>query len=314
MPDQSRRWLLTAGALGAGTVVAGCSTRSGAHTGREPRTFVIVHGSNGNGAAYTTLQTALVLAGHRAVAVDLPGHGPAARFPLSYQAPQDLARLANEPSPLAKVRLADNVEHVAGVVRRVAEYGPVVLVGHSLGGATITRVANEIPHLIARLVYLTAFCCVQLRSVLDCLLTPEVGESFGSAIPGLGDPQKTGVTRVNWRSADPEFLAAAKTTFAEDYDDDTFRSALNILEPDESVAVGTDDARGNPSTWGRIPRSYIRCSRDRLLPLALQDRMIREADAATPGNRFDVHTLDAPHFGPADPQPIADILLSITNR
>ncbi|MEV6279247.1 alpha/beta hydrolase [Nocardia sp. NPDC051832] len=306
MPELSRRSLLGAGVAGAGVLASGCA--SGPAT--SP-TFVIVHGANGNGASYAPLVAALAAAGYRALAVDLPGHGPGAHFPLSYQAPQDLSALASAPAPLARIGLDDNVEHVVRVVRRVAEHGPVVLVGHSMGGATITRVGSEIPDLIARLVYFTAFCCVRLRSVLECFTVPEATGTLAAAIPSLGDPERTGVTRTNWRSADPDFLAAAKLALAEDYDDAAFRTALNGMEPDETWEVTVGDARGEPATWGRIPRSYIRCSRDRMLPLALQDRMIAEADAATPGNAFDVHTLDAPHLGPQDPQPLVEILTSL---
>ncbi|WP_067571852.1 alpha/beta hydrolase [Nocardia acidivorans] len=311
MPEFSRRALLGAS---AGALASGCTVGAEPAAGAAAPTFVIVHGANGNGASYAPLVSALATAGYRALAVDLPGHGPAAHFPLSYQAPQDLAALLSEPAPLARIRLDDNVEHVVRVVRQVAEHGPVVLVGHSMGGATITRVGGEIPDLIARLVYFTAFCCVRLRSVLECFTVPEAAATLATTIPSLGDPEQTGVTRTNWRSADPVFLAAAKVALAGDYDDDKFRTALNAMEPDEAWDVTVGDARGEPATWGRIPRSYIRCSQDRMLPLALQDRMIAEADAATPGNVFDVHTLAAPHLGPQDPQPVVQILASLARR
>ncbi|WP_282778360.1 alpha/beta fold hydrolase [Nocardia sp. CC201C] len=311
----SRRGLLGMGALGVGALAAGCARGGEAAGARARPIFVIVHGANGNGASYAPLLAALTLAGHRALAVDLPGHGAAANFPLSYQAPQDLAALANEPSPLAGSRLDDNVEHVVAVVRAAAARGQVILVGHSMGGATMTRVGNEVPDLIARLVYLTAFCCVELRSVLECYLTPEAATSLATTMPSVGgDPQQTGFTRTNWRSAEPEFLAAAHSSLAEGYDDAAFRAALNAMEPDEAWAVTTDDARGEPATWGRIPRTYIRCTRDRTLPLALQDRMIREADAATPDNPFEVYDLDAPHLGPQDPATLTDILIPLANR
>jgi pimeloyl-ACP methyl ester carboxylesterase len=201
-----------------------------------------------------------------------------------------------------------------GVVRRVAAHGPVILVGQSMGGATITRVANEMPHLVSRLVYLSAFCCVRFRSVVDCYLSPEGATTLIPLIPSVGDPQRLGVTRTNWRSADPAFLSGARAALAAEYDDGAFRALLNGMEPDESAAVPGDDARGEPHTWGRVPRSYIRFTRDRALPLALQDRMIREADAATPGNRFDVHSLPAPHVGPEDPRPLAKIVAGLAYR
>ncbi|GAA3829520.1 alpha/beta hydrolase [Amycolatopsis tucumanensis] len=301
MRELGRRAFLSTTALAA----AGCTPPKA--TTADP-VFVLVHGANGNAGSFAPVVAELTLAGHRALAVDLPGHGPRGHFPVSYQTPQDLAAFAAEPSPLAGITLADTIAHVTAVVRRAAALGPVVLVGHSLGGATITGVANQVPGLVARLVYLSAFCCVRLRSVLDCFLAPEAAGSLLPAIPGIGDPQASGVARTNWRSADPAFLAAAKAALAADYADSTFRAALNAMEPDESWALTTGDARGDPATWGRVPRTYLRCTRDRAIPLALQDRMIREADEATPRNRFDVRDLDAPHLGPEDPRELAELL------
>ncbi|MER6144700.1 alpha/beta fold hydrolase [Streptomyces sparsogenes] len=303
---------LAAVGAGGGAALSGCTSDARAAAGRPgaPRpTFVLVHGANGNAASFAPLVTALTLAGRRAVAVDLPGHGPEANFPLSYQAPQDLAAFADAPSPvLAKTTLADNARHVAGIVRRLAARGPVILVGHSMGGATITRVGNQVPDLIARLVYVSAFCCVRRRSVLDWFTTPEAATTLLPTIPSVGDPERLGVGRTNWRSADPEFVATAKRALAADYDDAAFLAALNTFEPDESNAVATDDARGAPATWGTIPRTYVRFTRDRAIPLPLQNRMINEADEATPRNRFDVHSVNAPHIGPQNPRDLVTVL------
>jgi pimeloyl-ACP methyl ester carboxylesterase len=306
----SRRGFLKAAAAGIG---AGALTAAApASAGRGPRpVFVLVHGANGNGASMAPLASGLALHGCPAVPVDLPGHGPSGNFPQSYQAPQDLEALAVAPSPvLAETTLADNVDHVVAIVRRAARKGPVILVGHSMGGATITRVANEVPHLIARLVYVSAFCCVELRTVLDCFLTPEAATTLLPTIPQIGDPERIGVTRTNWRSGDLEFIAAAKDALAADYGDTGFLAALNLFEPDESSAVPVDDASGHPATWGRVPRTYVRYTADRAIPLALQDRMIAEADAATPDNRFDVQSLNAPHLGPENPQTLIEVLLA----
>lgn len=312
MVELSRRRFLGTALLGTSAVGAWAAREPGGGTAKhgEP-TFVLVHGANGNAGSFAPLVAGLAMEGWRALAVDLPGHGPTGHFPPSYQAPQDPAALAAAPSPLAGLRLADNVDHVTRVVRRVAAHGPVVLVGHSMGGATITRVGNEVPHLIARLVYLTAFCCVRFRSVVDCFATPEGATTLLPTLPSLTDPERSGVTRTNWRSADSVFIAAAKAALADGYDDPAFLSALNAMEPDESWAVATDDARGEPATWGRVPRTYLRCTRDRAIPLALQDRMIAEADEATPRNRFDVRTLDAPHLGPQQSRPLVQMLTSL---
>ncbi|TCC34110.1 alpha/beta hydrolase [Kribbella speibonae] len=95
----------------------------------EKPTLVLVHGTNSNSYGWSGLVSELTLRGHRAVAVDLPGHGNSQFIPESYQAPQDLDALAVEPSPLAKFTVDDYVEHVTGVVRRARRLGPVPVAG-----------------------------------------------------------------------------------------------------------------------------------------------------------------------------------------
>ncbi|MFF0746975.1 hypothetical protein ACFYVL_41980 [Streptomyces sp. NPDC004111] len=55
--------------------------------------------------------------------------------------------------------------------------------------------------------------------------------------------------------------------------------------------------RVRAETWGTVARTYIRLTEDRSLPVAMQDRLIAEADARTPDNPYDVHTLTASHAG-----------------
>lgn len=72
----------------------------GPHPRRDGRpTFVLLHGLHGNSSTWSPVLRQLALLGHRALAVDLPGHGMDASFPLSYQAPQDLEAFSAQPSP-----------------------------------------------------------------------------------------------------------------------------------------------------------------------------------------------------------------------
>jgi hypothetical protein len=74
----------------------------------------------------------------------------------------DLATFAAARSHLADITFQDNVEHVMAALRRVAPHSPVILVGASVGGLTLTGVGNTAPELVSRLVYLIAFGCVEL--------------------------------------------------------------------------------------------------------------------------------------------------------
>ncbi|MEU7488636.1 alpha/beta fold hydrolase [Streptomyces sp. NPDC042319] len=262
-------------------------------------TFVLVHGACSNSFMWAPIQRELALRGHRSFAVDLPGHGFDAQYPVAYHAPQDLDAWAVEPSRLAEVTLQDNVDMVVDVVRRVARHGPVVLVGASLGGTTVTQVGNTIPELLDRLVYISAWSCVQRSSPVEYMQEPEFADNLLAPLAALnvGDPAGLGVGRANYRTSDPAMLAAAKAAIMADATDEQFRAFLNLLQPDESLAVMAADARGHADTWGAIARTYIRLTSDRTLPVAMQDRLIAEGDALTPDNPYDVHSLDTSHTG-----------------
>ncbi|TJZ57316.1 alpha/beta hydrolase [Streptomyces piniterrae] len=271
-------------------------------------TFVLVHGASSNSFGWSPVLAELALRGHRAAAVDLPGHGFGGHFPVSYQAPQDLAGLRTERSPLGKVTLADFAEHVVGVVRRAHRNGPVILVGQSMGGVTLNAVANEVPELISHLVYASAFCPTKRATITDLMTTPEGSSSAIFRIASVETAPELGVNRVNWRSGDPAFFEVVKEGLAADFTDDEARALLNTLEPDESAAISGTDARGLPGKWGRIPRTFLRFTEDRTIPLALQDLMIKEADELTPTNHFRIRSLAAPHIGPRDPGLLVDEL------
>jgi pimeloyl-ACP methyl ester carboxylesterase len=190
------------------------------------------------------------------------------------------------------ITLVDNVAHVVGIVRRLA--GPVVLVGHSRGGFTIGGVGAAIPELLDRLVYVSAWCCTgPLRSYTE---SPENSTSEANALGAallVADPAQIGAVRLNWRAADPTL---ARSALLADGTETELLAFLNTLEPDEAGSLGPG-TQLDAATWGRIAHTYIRLTQDRSIPLALQDKFIRDADALTPDNRFDVHSIESSHVG-----------------
>ncbi|MER5553579.1 alpha/beta fold hydrolase [Streptomyces sp. NPDC002793] len=276
-------------------------------------TFVLVHGAFANSFSFAPLQAELALLGHRSAAVDLPGHGFEATFPAPYQAPQDLDALASERGSITGVTLADNAARVIEVLERAKRNGPTVLVAHSRGGATCTAVANARPELIDRIVYVSAWCPVELEAN-DYYAEPEMADVDQGALAAalVGNPAELGLLRVNFRTAEAATLAAFKQAFAADLTDDEFRTFLNTFQPDENLDMGTSADRAQAATWGRIPRTYVRLAADASLPPAVQDRMIREGDALTPDNPFDVRTLEGSHLRwLVRPKPAAELLAGL---
>lgn len=279
-------------------------------------TFIFVHGAFANSFSFAPLQAELGLLGHRSVAVDLPGHGFEATYAAAYQAPQDLDALAGESGSIKGVTLAANAARVIEVLERAKRNGPTILVGHSRGGATLTVVGNARPDLIDRIVYVSAWCPVDL-DVSAYYAEPEMaGVDPAAFAPALvGNPAELGLLRVNFRTAAPKTLAAFKDAFAADLTDEEFLTFLNTFQPDENLDMGTSADRAQAGTWGRVPKTYVRLRDDASIPLAMQDRMIREADTLTPDNPFDVGTLEGSHLRwLVHPKPAAQLLAGLAAR
>lgn len=290
-----------AGGLGASRAVA--------EPRRGPTTYVLVHGTHSAGAFWMPIARELTLRGHRVVMVDQPGHGAEAFVPESYQR-QDLKAMAVEPSPLKGLGLDEYEARVTGVVRRVARNGPVVLVGHSLGGVSVSRVGNAVPHLLHHICYMAAFCPSRALPTADaCTAAPENANAVSPVELMVGDLDELGVLRLNFRTGDSRELALLKEMICADHPDADFRRILAGMQTDEPITAYAGRAVGRADSWGRIPRTYLRFGRDRTIATALQDRMVAEADALTPGNRFRVHDFpEASHIGPLDPASVAEVL------
>ncbi len=301
--ESSRRGFLhgfssTGIGIGIGATLAACGESNAQTSGNTKPTFVFVHGSWHGAWCWSQTMNLLTQAGYPCAAVDLPGHGIDAQFPASYlQTPQNLGSLATEPSPLAGIKQEVYTNHVLKVIRGLAAAGsgPMILVGHSQGGVTITAVAEAAPELVRKLVYLTAFLPVKFDSIIPYLSRPEL--ATGAEAPPLfaGDPAVIGCLRINHNSTDPAYVAQAKKAFYADATDTQFKAVVNLLTPDEPIDGFVGKIAVSLSKWGAVPRAYIRCINDKAIPIAGQDLMIAEADAFSPNNKFVVKTLITGH-------------------
>ena len=103
-------------------------------------TFVLVHGAWHGGWCWRAVMSALERDGHRAFALDLPGH---------YDNQRDHA----------EVTLTSYVEYVAHYISE-RDLRDVVLVGHSLGGLTISGVAELVPDRLKRVIFASAMVMI----------------------------------------------------------------------------------------------------------------------------------------------------------
>jgi pimeloyl-ACP methyl ester carboxylesterase len=143
-----------------------------------------------------------------------------------------------------------------------AQNGPVVLVGHSYGGAVITEAGND-PN-VAGLVYIAAFA-------------PDAGESVNSLIanPAPGAPVPPILPpRDGFLFLDRDKFHAA---FASDVPADVAEFMADSQVPSRVDALG--GTISNPA-WRTKPSWYLLTTEDRMIPPPAQ-RMMAERAGAT---------------------------------
>ncbi|MRH22476.1 alpha/beta fold hydrolase [Rhodovulum strictum] len=228
--------------------------------------FLLVHGSNHGAWCWRDVLPLLRAAGHDARAIDLPGAGA-------------------DPTPPETVTLSDYRDAVLAALTR-----PAILVGHSLGGITITAAGAAAPDRIEALVFVAAWAPRPGQSARD-LRAHYRCESLLAAFRMSAD-RKTSTFAEE--SLEPVFY--------HDCPSGTADFARPRLTP-QPTAPGTEPAAALPA---RLPRHYVICTADRAIPPAAQEDMTRDWPPAQ------VHRLEtghSPFF--AAPDRLAQILIAI---
>ena len=201
-------------------------------------TYILVHGAWHGAWCWRKLTPLLAMAGHRVVTLDLPG-------------------LGQDTTPLAGQTFAACVERVVACVDRAAE--PVVLVGHSLGGMTISQVAEERPEKIRWLVYVTA--------LLPC--PGETALTMQSAPENQGEQMRTCMEMDEYTVRLKR--SAARELFYHDCPPADVRFAEKWLKPQALQPLTT--AVTLSERFARVPRAYIGCRFDRVIAPQQQIQM-----------------------------------------
>ncbi|HCL26226.1 MAG TPA: hypothetical protein DHW65_07795 [Dehalococcoidia bacterium] len=208
-------------------------------------TFVLVHGASHGSWCWDKVVPLLEAQGHDAIAVDLPGN-TYGEFDI----------------PASQVTLQTYVDHVCGVLDQLDEQ--VVLVGHSLGGLTVTQTAEYRPGRISSLVYLTA-------------LLFENGRAMRPVDSRSPEDVRRGLERDTW-TVSPDLSAVVyhehllRERFYNDCSDDDFTWAKSMLVPQPSGPL-MDPMQTTAANFGRVPKVYIECLRDCSISHAYQKEM-----------------------------------------
>jgi pimeloyl-ACP methyl ester carboxylesterase len=198
----------------------------------DTKTFVLVHGSWQGAWSWDGVRDRLRAHGHRVITPALPGRGDIG---------EDRSWIGHD----------DNVAAVLAALDADGA-GPVVLAGHSLGGAVISQVADQRPDRVARLIYCAAFVL-------------ENGESAGEVMP---EQMRTAITELAAARADraiPMPWELWRANFIQTGSEQLARESHRRLVPDPYRPVFEPIKLRRP-VHRELPATFLAFTHDQTMP------------------------------------------------
>ena len=177
---------------------------------------------------------------HRSLAVDIPGRH-------------------DRPADLAAVTVEDAVDSIAADIR-AANCGQVVLVGHSVGGIVLPRLAADLGDRVDHLVFVAGLCAPD-----GCMVADTVRPGRAAEFAARRDELRE---RYRGHMFAPE--AVDDVEVIDDIRDAMAIDSLNFMTQTVSWAGVSPSLR----------RTFVRCLHDPIQPPALQDQLIEHCSAS----------------------------------
>jgi len=236
------------------------------------KTFILIHGSWHSSWNWHKIVPLIEKAGHKAIAVDLPGMG-------------------RDKTPIQEVRMKTTIDKICEVIDSVI--GKVILVGHSKNGILISQAAEYRPDKIEKLVYLAAYLIPNGKTQKEYSLQDT---------EGWLKPYVTQHPETNSHTLQSTIY---KEGLYHDCDDDITELAKLLLsnEPVESAITPLQLSEEN---YARVPRVYIECTEDRAVTPFIQRKMYTETRCE---KVYRLPTSHSPFF--SRPKELTNILLNL---
>jgi pimeloyl-ACP methyl ester carboxylesterase len=192
--------------------------------------FVLVHGGFHGAWCWAKVGPLLSERGHGAVALDMPGNGA-------------------DMTPHDQITMECYAQKICGALETADE--PVILVGHSLGGMSISLAAERHPERIKRLIYLAGFVPSDGQSLLSSM------DAARTVAPG------TPVFEDGWSGLTQPVPPAAENIarFYNDCSEEDIAYALPRLKPQVNAPRVTP-VHLTEARFGSVPRIFIACEKD----------------------------------------------------
>tara|TARA_R110002096_G_scaffold309403_4_gene504055 strand:- start:86936 stop:87679 length:744 start_codon:yes stop_codon:yes gene_type:complete len=224
----------------------------------ETKTYVLIHGAWGAAWEFDEVKELLSKDGSTVHALDLPGHG-------------------ENKKEIVEVTMDAYVQHIEDFINKID--GKVILVGHSLGGAIISQVAEGNFEKIEKLIYVAAMLPKNGDSPLGLMQS----DKYGQLLPRIIFSEDQ-----SYATLDDEMI---RDLLLHDVADE---ARLDKIVPEflvkQAIEPFTVPAQITAGKFGSVPKYYIRASLDKVLTPELQDKMIGNWDVEK------VFTLNSGHF------------------
>ena len=239
------------------------------------RTFLLIHGALYGAWSWYKMIPRLKAAGHGAIAIDLPGSGI-------------------DHTPVAAISLGLYVDCVCSAIDEID--GPIVLVGHSMGGLIISQVAEQRSERLDSLVYVAAHLLKSGQSSREIMTRDAHTASKSNAVPS-----------EDGLSARLPFEAAREAFYQDCSEEDIALASMLLRE--QALRPVSEPLSLSEERYGSVPRFYIECLEDQSLSPELQKHCYTEAPCEQ------VLSLACGHSPFLSmPDELADYLVGIANR
>ena len=236
------------------------------------KTFILIHGSWHSAWNWHKVVPLLEKAGHRAIAIDLPGMG-------------------RDKTPIQDVTMKTTVEKICALIDSIP--GKVILVGHSKNGIMISQAAEYRPDKIEKLVYLAAYLIPNGKTQREY----SIQDTEGWLKPYVTQHPDTGSHTLQ-----PEIYREGLYHDCEE----EITELAKVLLSHEPVESGITPLQLSDANFGRVPRVYIECTEDRAVTPFIQRKMYGETSCE---KVYSLPTSHSPFF--SRPKELVEILLNL---
>ena len=233
--------------------------------------YILVHGAWEGPWSWDYTRLALEKMGHTVTAVNL--HGGDGRG-----------------NNVTNVTMKSYVETVVTAINQLG--CKVTLVGHSMAGAVISQVAEQIPEKIEKLIYVAGFLLKDGDSVMAAMQRDPGGEFLPELIFSEDQSSAT-ASEQTWRTkafhdvGEKRIVEVLPLLIGTPQAAEPFLSEISVTE----------------EKFGSVPKVYIRTALDKMVSPKLQDEMLQNWKVD------EVHILQSGHFPILSmPEALADLL------